>query len=98
MSVTMTVTGVGVPQPDIPLYVPDPIFLDMGPTESYLLRELEKVQTQFDLAVAKTILFLGTPPERIYEGLTVGANGTTWDPGSGKGIYTFYDGGWKKLG
>jgi len=39
-------------------------------------------------------------PKRVYTGLTVLADGTDWNPGSGRGIY-WYDGGtssWKFLG
>jgi hypothetical protein len=41
---------------------------------------------------------LGREPERIREGMTVLANGTDWDPGSGQGIYSYYAGAWHKLG
>ena len=37
-------------------------------------------------------------PSQLLEGLTVFADGTTWDPGSGAGVYTYYSGAWHKLG
>lgn len=37
-------------------------------------------------------------PTRPFSGMMVIANGTNWDPGSGRGVY-WYDGtGWKYLG
>ena len=37
-------------------------------------------------------------PNKIVEGMTVLADGTTWNPGSGAGVYTYYGGAWHKLG
>lgn len=36
-------------------------------------------------------------PSRIYEGMTVKADGTTWNPGSGAGVYARIGGAWVKL-
>lgn len=37
-------------------------------------------------------------PTRLYEGLTVIADGTDWNPGAGQGVYTYYGAAWHKLG
>lgn len=37
-------------------------------------------------------------PARLYNGLTVLADGSDWDPGSGQGVYTYYGAAWHKLG
>jgi len=37
-------------------------------------------------------------PSKLYDGLTVLADGTTWNPGSGQGVYTYYAGAWNYLG
>lgn len=50
------------------------------------------------LSTASTIDFLHAEPTKLREGLTVGADGTDWDPGAGKGVYTYYDSAWHKLG
>lgn len=42
--------------------------------------------------------FLHVVPDKLYDGLTVAADGTNWNPGSGQGVYTYYNGGWHKLG
>lgn len=41
---------------------------------------------------------LNAVPARVYDGLTVLADGTNWDPGSGQGVYTYYAAAWNKLG
>lgn len=41
---------------------------------------------------------LNVEPFRKYNGLTVLADGTNWNPGSGQGVYTYYNATWNKLG
>lgn len=36
-------------------------------------------------------------PKRVFDGLIVHADGTTWNPGSGGGIYVRSGGAWVKL-
>lgn len=36
-------------------------------------------------------------PGRVLEGMLVKADGTTWDPGSGAGVYVRDGGAWIKL-
>jgi hypothetical protein len=49
----------------------------------------------FDFVIFKT---LTAEPKILKEGLTVLADGTVWDPGSGAGLYTYYGSSWHKLG
>lgn len=42
-----------------------------------------------------TVLY--TEPIRLYEGLFAFADGTEWDPGSGRGLYQYVSGVWEKL-
>ena len=37
-------------------------------------------------------------PIKPRDGMTLFADGTEWDPGSGRGIYTYYGAAWHKLG
>lgn len=37
-------------------------------------------------------------PGRIFDGMTVLADGTSWNPGGGAGVYTYYGAAWNKLG
>ena len=38
------------------------------------------------------------PTSELVDGLIVYADGTSWDPGSGQGIYCYYGSAWNKLG
>lgn len=37
-------------------------------------------------------------PKRIFEGMVVLADGTTWNPGSGAGVYVYRGSAWHFLG
>jgi hypothetical protein len=39
----------------------------------------------------------GAPPEKVEEGMLVYADGTLWNPGSGKGVYVYNGTTWVKL-
>lgn len=53
------------------------------------------MQEAVDGVIYKTLY---AEPSRIYDGLTVKADGTTWDPGSGAGCYQYRGGAWRFLG
>ncbi len=65
---------------------------------SYLQNELTKIEAAWSLLLTKEIEWLHVEPTKVRTGLTVGADGTDWDPGSGEGVYTYYAGSWHKLG
>ncbi len=37
-------------------------------------------------------------PAKLYNGLVAYADGTNWNPGSGRGVYAYENGSWLKLG
>jgi len=41
---------------------------------------------------------LNEAPSKVITGMTCLADGTNWDPGSGQGVYTYYNSAWNKLG
>ncbi len=41
---------------------------------------------------------LNAAPAKYTDGMTVYADGTNWDPGSGEGVYTYYNSTWNYLG
>lgn len=61
-------------------------------------RELEALEQAFTeqdfVAFTKTYV----QPTKRFDGLTVYADGTSWNPGSGEGVYTYYAAAWHKLG
>ena len=65
---------------------------------SYLQKEIARIgvameNLQEQLALIKTEV----PPGRPRDGMIRYADGTSWNPGAGQGIYAFYAGVWNKL-
>lgn len=59
------------------------------------LRGLNARVTELEISLS---LVQYAAPSKLREGMIRFADGTTWDPGSGKGLYIYYDGNWNKLG
>lgn len=64
---------------------------------NYIYRELQRVGAVLDIAVARQVEFLTVAPAKPREGMVRGADGTNWNPGSGKGVYVYYGSVWNKL-
>lgn len=66
---------------------------------AWLEHELTKIM-QAGVAAQETIRLkeLNASPARPRTGDTVLADGTNWNPGAGRGVYTYYAGAWNKLG
>ena len=66
---------------------------------AYLNEELLKLQQCAEEAGTQhEFVVYNTAPAKVYDGLTVRADGTNWNPGSGAGVYCYYGGSWKHLG
>ena len=66
---------------------------------AWIILEFRKLQEQQNAAVDGVVYrTLYAAPSRITEGLTVKADGATWNPGSGGGIYSYCGGAWRFLG
>jgi len=66
---------------------------------AWTVQELRKIeQAQTDAVDAVYLRTLYAAPDRLREGMTVLADGTTWNPGAGQGVYTYYAAAWHKLG
>jgi hypothetical protein len=62
----------------------------------YVYRELHNIGIQMRLPLMldeKTVA-----PSKPVEGQIEFADGTSWNPGGGKGIYAYYSSAWNKLG
>lgn len=65
----------------------------------FLYEELNRLATEINQIQQGIVLDeLNVAPSRPVAGLTVRADGTNWNPGSGQGVYTYYGGAWNKLG
>lgn len=77
-------------------YTPEP----GGETYSseYLYRELMKISAQFALiAQGQELEYRTAAPAKPRDGMRVLADGTNWNPGSGKGMYVYITNAWVKL-
>jgi hypothetical protein len=79
------------------------MFYSIGPIPAdaapWIARELRAIAE----AIAGGVPFvkfdtLYAQPKKIAEGLTVKADGATWNPGSGAGVYCYRGGAWRFLG
>ena len=73
-------------------------FSSFDQISQYLSDEFRRISAAFSAGGARSIDEEHVEPDKPYEGLTVLADGTNWDPGSGQGVYTYYGGAWNKLG
>ena len=65
----------------------------------WVLDQLRNIETALNSALPMIQLQeLNVEPEKTFTGMTVLADGTNWDPGSGQGVYTYYNSTWNKLG
>ena len=79
-------------------YVPEPApaVATAERLTEWVARELARVREA--LETATDVEFLTAVPAKPREGMRVGADGTNWNPGAGKGVYVYYSGAWNKLG
>jgi len=61
--------------------------------------ELEAVsrETESPRALLMVLTQQNAAIDRPEDGMVVYADGTNWDPGSGEGIYAYYNSTWNKL-
>jgi hypothetical protein len=64
----------------------------------WFAQEQQNIRQAMESAVNGVILTtLYAAPSRIYEGMIVKADGATWNPGAGAGIYARVSSAWTKL-
>ena len=78
-------------------YSPEAVPEDREEWQRFLNEEFRKVAFMFELLLEGNNEIRGTEPEKPRDGMLVFANGTTWDPGSGRGFYGRENGAWIKL-
>lgn len=64
----------------------------------WIMGELESIEASFFDLDMILLVEQHVAPSKPRIGMTVLADGTDWNPGSGEGVYTYYNGAWRKLG
>ena len=64
----------------------------------YVSKELIAIEQSFYNQDEFTLTQLYVAPKKPRDGLTVLADGVSWNPGAGQGVYTWYAAAWHKLG
>lgn len=81
------------------MYRPENPPQDPAMLPGFLLAEFQKIERAFTDAMAKlTLVKLYAAPVKPREGDVVLADGTTWNPGAGGGVYRYDGAAWQKLG
>jgi len=70
---------------------------DVDTIVGWVLKELQKVKNQFGETISLELRLRGSAPQKPREGMIVAADGTNWNPGGGKGVYTWLAGAWVKM-
>lgn len=80
-------------------YIPGNVPTEPRAIPGFLGSELDKIaqanETPHEFVLLKTLY---AAPAKPRDGMTVMADGTDWNPGSGAGVYTYYGSAWHKLG
>lgn len=63
----------------------------------YLIEELRRVGFHLDLLKQLNLPQNNVEPSKPRDGDVRYADGTNWDPGSGEGVYAYYNATWNKL-
>jgi len=78
-------------------YRPNPVPQE-GITPTYLQEELLRIATDLGMVEeGRYMPILYKAPTKPREGMLAIADGTTWNPGSGKGLYEYRNAVWAKL-
>ena len=78
-------------------FVPTPPPNDSARLSEYIFEEFLRISQEFDLiAEGRFLPILSVAPNRVREGMLVIADGVSWNPGAGKGLYEFRNGIWAK--
>ena len=80
-------------------YIPGNVPTDPAALPEFLRAELAKIAQALDTADER--ITLETPyaaPQKFREGTVALADGTTWNPGAGAGVYVYRGAAWHLLG
>ena len=80
-------------------YTPRPVPLRTEDLARFLTEELQFIAREVTQSVPYLLLdTVYAAPRKLIEGMIVKADGTTWNPGSGAGVYLYRASEWRFLG
>lgn len=79
------------------LYTPFPVPHDAEELSTYLRDELQRLSAVVNILAEGHLDVSYVVPDRPRAGDLRVADGTSWDPGSGAGLYLYQGGSWNKL-
>lgn len=79
-------------------YSPAPVPTDPAQLGAYLADELQGIAAVLAIVSAGQVEKTHVAPPRPRDGMVRLADGTSWNPGSGQGVYAYYNGAWRLLG
>ena len=80
-------------------YVPGVVPQEAAQLPEFLRSELTKIANAMETASERVSLdTLYAAPSKYMSGDIVKADGVTWNPGAGSGVYCYRDGAWHLLG
>jgi hypothetical protein len=80
-------------------YIPGNVPADAKQLADFVRSELEKIAQALDSPNEFTALAtLYAAPNKYRDGTIVKADGATWNPGAGSGVYVYRDAAWHLLG
>lgn len=79
-------------------YSPQPVPSNPADLANYLRTELAAIQNVISILAAGHIDMTYAAPDKPRDGDIRLADGTSWNPGSGQGVYCHYNNTWNKLG
>lgn len=65
---------------------------------TYIMEQFKAIEFAFAAPKIPLIPILTSAPVNPSDGMIVGADGTSWNPGSGAGYYGYRNGAWHFLG
>ena len=78
-------------------YAPEQVPTNKEDLPAYIERELFKIKVAIDLLALGHLDETHVAPVKPRVGDLKLADGTNWNPGSGQGIYAYYNSVWNKL-
>ena len=78
-------------------YIPGPVPYNGEELVRYLEFELYRISAVLSILISGFTTKVYAEPTRPRDGDIVLADGTEWNPGSGEGVYCYYNNTWNKL-